>query len=143
MLRYDVLLRDLIRFVPKLDFEAMTKVACSLRQLDHKCPLRLLGNAIGSVSLAWFQLGGQHCNTPGVTSILSHSLRRRSTTIHFLPLIDYIKVFAMETSDDLSDYDDFEQYRTIVVKPHVATDDSQLSLKVNDIAFRPCKWRDR
>ena len=34
--RYDVLLRDLIRFVPKLDFLAMTNVACSLKQLDHK-----------------------------------------------------------------------------------------------------------
>lgn len=37
--------------------------------------------------------------------------------------------------DDLSDYDDFEQYRSIVVKPHTATDDSQLSLKVNDIVL--------
>ena len=34
--RYDVLLRDLIRFVPKLDFLAMTNVAFSLKQLDHK-----------------------------------------------------------------------------------------------------------
>ena len=34
--RYDVLLRDLIRFVPKLDFLAMTNIACSLKQLDHK-----------------------------------------------------------------------------------------------------------
>eukprot|EP00438_Fugacium_kawagutii_P031240 Skav211071 [mRNA] locus=scaffold314:264324:265889:- [translate_table: standard] len=34
--RYDVLLRDLGRFVPKLDFLAMTNVACSLKQLDHK-----------------------------------------------------------------------------------------------------------
>ncbi|CAE7519481.1 unnamed protein product [Symbiodinium natans] len=35
--RYDVLLRDLFHFVPKLDFLAMTNVACSLQQLDHKC----------------------------------------------------------------------------------------------------------
>ena len=34
--RYDVLLRDLVRFVPKLDFLAMTNIACSLQQLDHK-----------------------------------------------------------------------------------------------------------
>ncbi|CAE8615965.1 unnamed protein product [Polarella glacialis] len=34
--RYDLLVRDLSRFVPKLDFLAMTNVACSLQQLDHK-----------------------------------------------------------------------------------------------------------
>lgn len=34
--RYDVLLRDLLRFVPKLDFLAMTNVVCSLQLLDHK-----------------------------------------------------------------------------------------------------------
>jgi len=34
--RYDLLIRDLIRFVPKLDFLAMTNVACSLCQLGHK-----------------------------------------------------------------------------------------------------------
>eukprot|EP00929_Paragymnodinium_shiwhaense_P104659 TRINITY_DN69275_c0_g1_i1.p1 TRINITY_DN69275_c0_g1~~TRINITY_DN69275_c0_g1_i1.p1 ORF type:complete len:660 (-),score=101.84 TRINITY_DN69275_c0_g1_i1:90-2069(-) len=34
--RYDLLVRDLLRFVPKLDFLAMTNVACSLWQLDHK-----------------------------------------------------------------------------------------------------------
>mmetsp|Transcript_118841 Transcript_118841/g.236770 ORF Transcript_118841/g.236770 Transcript_118841/m.236770 type:complete len:602 (-) Transcript_118841:236-2041(-) len=34
--RYDLLIRDLIRFVPKLDFLAMANVACSLRQLGHK-----------------------------------------------------------------------------------------------------------
>lgn len=34
--RYDLLVRDLLRFVPKLDFLAMANVACSLRQLDHK-----------------------------------------------------------------------------------------------------------
>lgn len=34
--RYDLLIRDLLRFVPKLDFLAMANIACSLRQLDHK-----------------------------------------------------------------------------------------------------------
>lgn len=34
--RYDLLIRDLLRFVPKLDFLAMANVASSLRQLDHK-----------------------------------------------------------------------------------------------------------
>merc|ERR1712061_514523 len=34
--RYDLLIRDLTRFVPKLDFLAMTNIACSLWQLDHK-----------------------------------------------------------------------------------------------------------
>eukprot|EP00927_Polykrikos_kofoidii_P068305 TRINITY_DN63668_c0_g1_i1.p1 TRINITY_DN63668_c0_g1~~TRINITY_DN63668_c0_g1_i1.p1 ORF type:complete len:713 (-),score=137.23 TRINITY_DN63668_c0_g1_i1:104-2242(-) len=34
--RYDLLIRDLLRFVPKLDFLAMTNVSCSLWQLDHK-----------------------------------------------------------------------------------------------------------
>lgn len=34
--RYDLLIRDLMRFIPKLDFLAMANVACSLRQLDHK-----------------------------------------------------------------------------------------------------------
>lgn len=34
--RYDLLIRDLLRFVPKLDFLAMVNVACSLKQLDHK-----------------------------------------------------------------------------------------------------------
>lgn len=34
--RYDLLIRDLLRFVPKLDFLAMANTACSLRQLDHK-----------------------------------------------------------------------------------------------------------
>jgi len=34
--RYDLLIRDLIRFVPKLDFLAMANIACSLRQLGHK-----------------------------------------------------------------------------------------------------------
>eukprot|EP00933_Yihiella_yeosuensis_P051312 TRINITY_DN49209_c0_g1_i1.p1 TRINITY_DN49209_c0_g1~~TRINITY_DN49209_c0_g1_i1.p1 ORF type:complete len:623 (+),score=84.54 TRINITY_DN49209_c0_g1_i1:50-1870(+) len=34
--RYDVLIRDLLRFVPKLDFLAMTNIVCSLKQLDHK-----------------------------------------------------------------------------------------------------------
>lgn len=34
--RYDVLIRDLLRFVPKLDFLAMANVACALQLLDHK-----------------------------------------------------------------------------------------------------------
>ncbi|CAE7905097.1 unnamed protein product [Symbiodinium microadriaticum] len=46
--RYDVLLRDLFRFVPKLDFLAMTNVACSLQQLDHKCA-RLAMSALDAV----------------------------------------------------------------------------------------------
>lgn len=34
--RYNVLSRDLLRFTPKLDFLAMTNVACALWQLGHK-----------------------------------------------------------------------------------------------------------
>ncbi|CAJ1370738.1 unnamed protein product [Effrenium voratum] len=34
--RYDLLLRDLVRFVPKLDFQAMTHIVHCLQQLDHK-----------------------------------------------------------------------------------------------------------
>uniref|UniRef100_A0A7S4QKA6 RAP domain-containing protein n=1 Tax=Alexandrium monilatum TaxID=311494 RepID=A0A7S4QKA6_9DINO len=48
--RYDLLVRDLLRFVPKLDFLAMANVACSLRQLDHKhytLLSRMLGPLLG------------------------------------------------------------------------------------------------
>jgi hypothetical protein len=34
--RYDLLIRDLLRFTPQLDFRAMAAVALSLWQLDHK-----------------------------------------------------------------------------------------------------------
>jgi len=34
--RYDMLIRDVLRFVPKFDFLAMTNIACSLWQLQHK-----------------------------------------------------------------------------------------------------------
>ena len=42
--------------MPKLDFEAMTKVACSLRQLDHKCPSgskKWLRVSVACVLRAW------------------------------------------------------------------------------------------
>ncbi|CAJ1404054.1 unnamed protein product [Effrenium voratum] len=46
--RYDLLLRDLVRFVPKLDFQAMTHIVHCLQQLDHKCPKRVLPRFAGS-----------------------------------------------------------------------------------------------
>ena len=35
-LRYDVLLRDLIRFIPNLDFQSISSVIAALKKLDHK-----------------------------------------------------------------------------------------------------------